>query len=456
MVKNNKLISRAQSGDEQAFAELMRAYYAYVYAVVIKIVNNRHDAEEVVQDTFFNAYRGLPQLEDRTKFKGWLAKIARNRARNWRRKQRVDTMSIDEVSESTLQTPDAVADELIRDEQRELIRRAMETLPQKDREIARAYYLDGASYDELIQTHGLSYKAISFRLSRTKQRLIKRLGHLLTAIFLPPATTLKQIYSGGLFAMKIGTAPKITVGAIGIVALIFVGVHQIILPKFFGTRVSLHPFIDTPSEQLAETETNPETQEGVKQPQISAQDMEQIKNFFAQFDVSDDAPLQDQEVESLTEADATKLNPSPVSTEAQELSPEIKLKVEQYAKLAEILPLIRQLDQETDLLCQETFPLGELFRNASSEQERAEINDKLGQLNDQIVAGIKEEGMYYLQIDDLFPNLELTEETPDEFDEDGHISSHGGVEFHEKQLVEYFGKALPWDGNPDYFQADDR
>ena len=244
MAEDNVLISRAQSGDEAAFAELMQAHHAYVYGVVIKIVNNSHDAEEVVQETFFSVYRGLPQLEDRRKFKGWLREIARNRARDRLRKQRMDTILIDEVSESTLQTPDAVADELIRDEQRELIRRAMETLPQKDREIARAYYLDGASYDELIQTHGLSYKAISFRLSRTKQRLIKRLGHLLTAIFLPPTTTLKQIYSGGLFAMKIGTAPKITVGAIGIVALIFVGVHQIILPKFGASKntvTSLRP-----------------------------------------------------------------------------------------------------------------------------------------------------------------------------------------------------------------------
>ena len=73
-------ISRAQSGDEEAFVNLMRAHYAFVYAVVIGIVDNPHDAEEIVQDTFFNAYRSLPGLEDTKKFKTWLAKIARNRA----------------------------------------------------------------------------------------------------------------------------------------------------------------------------------------------------------------------------------------------------------------------------------------------------------------------------------------------------------------------------------------
>ena len=56
MAKEDTLIYRAQAGDEGAFADLMRAYHAFVYVIVIGIVDNSHDAEEVVQDTFFNAY----------------------------------------------------------------------------------------------------------------------------------------------------------------------------------------------------------------------------------------------------------------------------------------------------------------------------------------------------------------------------------------------------------------
>ena len=139
MANDNTLIHRAQTGDEGAFTDLMREYYPFVYAIVIRIVNNSHDAEEVVQDAFFNAYRGLTQLEDATKFKSWLAEIAQNCARNWLRKQRDDTVSIDEVSEEILQTQDSPDERLTRLEQRELIRRTMDTLPQKDREIAHAY-----------------------------------------------------------------------------------------------------------------------------------------------------------------------------------------------------------------------------------------------------------------------------------------------------------------------------
>ena len=246
MANDNTPIHRAQTGDEEAFADLMREHYPFVYAIVIRIVKNSHDAEEVVQDAFLNVYRGLTQLEDETKFKSWLGEIAQNCARNWLRKQRGETVSIDEVSEQMLQTEDSSDERLIRQEQRELIRRTMETLPQKDREIAQAFYLDGASYDELTSTHGLSYNAIAFRLSRAKRQLTKRLQYLLTGIFVSPAMTLKKMYSGGLTAMKIGTVPKITVGVAALIGLIFIGFVTIrhMNAPIVEERVYLSPWED--------------------------------------------------------------------------------------------------------------------------------------------------------------------------------------------------------------------
>ena len=283
MAKDDTLVYRAQTGDEGAFAELMREYYPFVYAVVIRIVNNSHDAEEVVQDAFLNAYRGLTQLEDTTKFKSWLGKIAQNCARNWLRKQRDDTVSIDEVSEQMLQTQDSPDERLIRLEQRELIRRTMETLPQKDRDIAHAFYLEGASYDELTSTHELSYNAIAFRLSRAKRQLSKRLQYLLTGIFVSPAMTLKKIYSGGLTVMKVGTAPKITIGVAALIALIFIGfigVRQMNAP-IVEERVYLSPWEDGTARRpnsteglAAQTESTQDTENRDNPPQIAAAEME--------------------------------------------------------------------------------------------------------------------------------------------------------------------------------------
>ena len=203
MVEDDVLVSRAQAGDEQAFAELVKDYHAFVYAIVSGVLDDLHDAEEVVQDTFINVYRGLPQLENPARFKGWLAEIARNCARDRLRKQKPETVPIDEVRSPALETSDSADARLIQDEQRELVRRAMMTLSRKDREIARAYYLDGVSYDELIRTHGLSYKAISFRLSRAKQILSERLKHLRTGVIAPPTTAAKRSKSGGYSTVQI-------------------------------------------------------------------------------------------------------------------------------------------------------------------------------------------------------------------------------------------------------------
>ena len=298
MANENTLIHRAQDGDEGAFAALMRSYHAFVCTIVIGIVKNSHDAEEVVQDTFLSAYRGLAQLEDSAKFKSWLAEIARNRARNWLRKQRGDTVSIDEVGEHLLQTEDSPDERLTRQEQSELIRRIMETLPQKDREIARAFYLEGASYSELSSTHGLSGKAISFRLSRARRQLSKRLQYLLTSICIPPGLTLKKIYSGGLTAMKVGTVPKVTVGVAALMVLIFIGyigVRQMNAPTI-EERVYLSPWEDgtarsrnNPEEFLADTTQDVES--GGTQLQIaageSAAGMESGDDFFDQPDETD-------------------------------------------------------------------------------------------------------------------------------------------------------------------------
>ena len=300
MANDNTLICRAQSGDEGAFVDLIRVYYPFVYAIVIRIVNNPHDAEEVVQDTFLNAYRGLAQYQEMAKFKNWLGEIARNRARSWLRKQRIDTVPIDEVSEQILQTEDSSDERLIRQEQRELIRRAMETLSEKDREIARAYYLDGASYDELISTHGLSYNAIAFRLSRAKRQLTKRLQYLLTGIFVSPSMTLKKMYSGGLTTMKVGTVPKITVGIAALVALIFigfVGVRQMNAPRV-EERVYLSPWQDgterprNSSEDLAsQTDPTQDTENRDNQSQITAAEMELIDDSWGQSEETDTAHL---------------------------------------------------------------------------------------------------------------------------------------------------------------------
>ena len=146
---------------------------------------------------------------------------------------------------------------------------------------------------KLIRTHGLSYKAISFRLSRAKRTLTKRLKHLLSGVFIPPATTLKNISSGGLTAVKIGTVPKITVGVIAILALVFIGSRQLLSPEEDSapSARALAPTDEKPTPSGAEVNAAREDKTAESsletEPEFSAEEMEQIERFFAELDAAD-------------------------------------------------------------------------------------------------------------------------------------------------------------------------
>ena len=173
----------------------------------------------------------------------------------------------------------------------------METLPQKDRDIARAFYLEGASYDELTSAHGLSDKAISFRLSRAKQQLSKRLRYLLTSVFVSSGLTLKKLYSGGLTTMRVGTVPKMTVGAAGLIGLIFIGF--IVIRQMNASIVEERVYLSPWEDGTARPRNNPErfptnTAQGIESwnnlPQIAATvsaETESVGDFFGEPDEID-------------------------------------------------------------------------------------------------------------------------------------------------------------------------
>ena len=433
MAKENTLIYRAQTGDEGAFTDLMRTYHAYVYAIVIGVVDNSHDAEEVVQDAFLNAYQGLRQLEDTTKFKSWLAEITRNCARQWLRKQRGETVSLEEVGEEMLQTEDSPDERLTQQEQRELIRRTMETLPQKDRDIAHAFYLEGASYDELTSTHGLSYNAIALRLFRVKRQLSKRLQYLLTGIFVSPGLTLKKLYTGGLTVMKIGTVPKITVGAAALIALIFigfVGVRQMNSPTV-EERVYLSPWEDgtarprnRPEGLAVQTDSTQDTESGNNQSQIAAADSAEgiasIDDFVSQPDETNLAQFAT-EVEFEPEVDQSFTVDTSMSPESTSLSAEdvMYAYVEAFKNLDAnaMRPLVTGTARE--------LFAGELFEGRAPKIEIGEVrNEASDGTPDEVVEEMAEEMTRQLEQQLLDPYRKMYSQT--EVVSGGYV----GDEFH--------------------------
>src|SRR5512132_1613034 len=94
-----ELVRRFNAGDEAAFVEIMTRYREKIFSVALALLRNRADAEEIAQDTFIRAHRGLARFRGDSSLATWLHRIAVNLARNryWYffRRRRHATLSLD-------------------------------------------------------------------------------------------------------------------------------------------------------------------------------------------------------------------------------------------------------------------------------------------------------------------------------------------------------------------------
>ncbi len=126
------LVERTLSGDLEGFGELHRRYYPKVVSLVSAILRDRMRAEDLVQDAYVSALRDLAQLEDHERFYPWIRRIAVNRALD--EKRRRARRSELPLPETLLDARDTAGDErLLRDERREIVRLALEKLPEGQR-----------------------------------------------------------------------------------------------------------------------------------------------------------------------------------------------------------------------------------------------------------------------------------------------------------------------------------
>jgi RNA polymerase sigma-70 factor (ECF subfamily) len=169
-----------QAGDRIEFSRLVDTYYTNIYRLAMKILGNQQDAEDVLQETFLKAYRHLSGFDGRSKLSTWLFRIATNEALMILRRQRPDTVSIDEPveTEDGEQEPLQIVDwccmpeqELMSGEARENLDQAIEKLPYTLKVVVLLRDIENLSTQETAEVLGLSETAVKTRLSRGRLRL---------------------------------------------------------------------------------------------------------------------------------------------------------------------------------------------------------------------------------------------------------------------------------------------
>jgi len=179
-----RLVDRFKSGDEEAFDQIVARYRQKVFSISFSILQNYEDAEEITQDTFVCAYRGLKRFRGNSSFFTWLYRIATNLSLNryWyriRHGKRV-TFSIDDtlncgcemklidILPSGERTPDQ---EITSEEFLKSIISCTERLDEKFREAIKMRNIDSFSYEEIALALGIKVGTVKSRLTRARSKL---------------------------------------------------------------------------------------------------------------------------------------------------------------------------------------------------------------------------------------------------------------------------------------------
>jgi RNA polymerase sigma-70 factor, ECF subfamily len=185
------LIARFNSGDEPAFVEIMNRYHGKIFGLAQSLLRNAADAEEIAQDTFIRAHRGLATFRGDSSLATWLYRIALNLSRNryWYffRRRRQDSVSLERPlsAESEGTFSDLIAadthspvQETVTQEFTELISTCMEKLDSRHREILTMRNILNLPYDEIARALGINVGTVKSRIARARENLRKLLAEL--------------------------------------------------------------------------------------------------------------------------------------------------------------------------------------------------------------------------------------------------------------------------------------
>ena len=172
--RETALVLAARRGDEDAYREIYRAYREPVWNVIISLVGDAPQAQDILQNVFFKAFRGLAGFRFRSSLYTWIYRIARNECRNHLRRHRPPTVPLDAILGSRYE-----ADETGRagesGNRRELLRNAVLQLPFKMREVIVLKYQEDLSYEEMSRVLGCPSGTVASRLNRALLELEARL-----------------------------------------------------------------------------------------------------------------------------------------------------------------------------------------------------------------------------------------------------------------------------------------
>jgi len=181
-----EFVNAARLGDERAFTQLLKRYKDAIYFMLLKMVNNKTDAEDLTIEAFGKAFTNIHQYEPQFAFSTWLFRIASNNAIDFLRKKRVLTVPLEtsigndksvgiEYNYNARSDTDTPEEEFIKEQNAKLLRKAVSTLKPRYRTLLELRYFKEYSYAEIAQELNLPMGTVKVQLFRSREMLLELL-----------------------------------------------------------------------------------------------------------------------------------------------------------------------------------------------------------------------------------------------------------------------------------------
>jgi len=174
------LVKKALKGDEKAFARLLSRYKDAIYFMLLKMVNNRSDAEDLTLEAFGKAFKNLHQYSPTFAFSTWLFKIASNNCIDFLRKKKGVLISIENSEQNEngeqvkLKSKELNPEEkLIRQQKAILLRKVVRRLKPRYQTLVELRYFREFSYEEIAKELNLPLGTVKAQLFRAREMLFK-------------------------------------------------------------------------------------------------------------------------------------------------------------------------------------------------------------------------------------------------------------------------------------------
>jgi RNA polymerase sigma-70 factor, ECF subfamily len=170
------LVRQVRQGNLEAYGELVRRYQGSVFGVCYRMLGERQEAEDLVQDAFIRGYERLNTFDAAYPFGPWIRRVAANLCLNRLQRRRPSLVELDEEggpAESALRRPPESAAE--RRQRAEALRRAILALPPAYRAVIELRHFQDATYEEIAAALDLPLSDVKSHLYRARRVLARRL-----------------------------------------------------------------------------------------------------------------------------------------------------------------------------------------------------------------------------------------------------------------------------------------